>query len=91
MVAPNAPCPKDTDVEGFGVVAVESGSQGIPLIAVDINGLHEAVRHGETGFLIPRGNARAWQKQFEILMNWGEGERRDFAVGASDVVAMQRS
>ena len=91
MVTPNTPCPKETDVEGFGMVAVEAGSQGIPLITVDINGLHDAVRHGETSLLIPRGDAGAWQNKIEILMNWGEGERRDFAVGASDAVAKQCS
>lgn len=91
MVMPNIPSPNETDVEGFGIVAVEAGSQGIPLIAADIEGLHDAVRHGETGFLLPSGDARAWQKQIEILMNWGESERRKFAVGASDAVAKHYS
>jgi glycosyltransferase involved in cell wall biosynthesis len=39
--------------EGFGLVAIEASAAGIPVVGSDVPGLREAVRHGETGFLLP--------------------------------------
>jgi len=39
-------------VEGFGLVALEGPSQGIPCVASNIEGLQDAVRPPETGFLV---------------------------------------
>lgn len=38
--------------EGFGMVVLEAGACGRPVIASDIGGLNEAVVDGETGFLV---------------------------------------
>ena len=38
--------------EGWGITAIEAAAEGIPVIASDIDGLREAVRHNETGILI---------------------------------------
>ena len=38
--------------EGFGIVVLEAGACGRPVIASDIGGLNEAVVDGETGFLV---------------------------------------
>lgn len=45
--------------EGFGIVAVEAMSWGIPVIASDTSGLAEIVKHGINGLLVPPKNARA--------------------------------
>ncbi|PWH14494.1 MAG: hypothetical protein DDG59_12930 [Anaerolineae bacterium] len=37
--------------EGFGLVYLEAGAYGLPVIASRCGGVSEAVRHGETGFV----------------------------------------
>jgi glycosyltransferase involved in cell wall biosynthesis len=43
--------------EGFGMVALESMERARPVIAAEIGGLGELVKHGETGLLVPPGQA----------------------------------
>jgi glycosyltransferase involved in cell wall biosynthesis len=39
--------------EGWGIVAMEAASYGVPVVAYDIPGLRDAVRHERTGMLVP--------------------------------------
>ena len=41
------------DIEGFGIVALEAGSCGVPVIAADTQGIRDAVLDGRTGLLVP--------------------------------------
>ncbi|MGV1005093.1 MAG: glycosyltransferase family 4 protein [Candidatus Nanopelagicales bacterium] len=41
------------DVEGLGIVYLEASATGLPVIAGDSGGAPEAVRPGETGFVVP--------------------------------------
>jgi len=43
------------DVEGFGIVALEAGSCGLPVVASNIQGLRDAVINGKTGYLVEEG------------------------------------
>ncbi len=43
--------------EGFGMVALEAMERARPVIAAEIGGLGELVRDGETGLLVPAGDA----------------------------------
>jgi glycosyltransferase involved in cell wall biosynthesis len=43
--------------EGFGMVALEAMERARPVIAANIGGLSELVRDGETGVLVPAGEA----------------------------------
>src|SRR5207247_1441211 len=43
--------------EGFGMVALEAMERARPVIAAAIGGLGELVRDGETGVLVPPGEA----------------------------------
>jgi glycosyltransferase involved in cell wall biosynthesis len=43
--------------EGFGMVALEAMERARPVIAAEIGGLGELVRHGETGLLVEAGEA----------------------------------
>ena len=45
--------------EGFGSVVIEAAACGIPSIGTNIYGLSDAIIDGETGSLIPVGNAKA--------------------------------
>ncbi len=41
------------DVEGLGIVYLEASAIGLPVIAGDSGGAPDAVREGETGFVVP--------------------------------------
>lgn len=45
--------------EGWGITNVEAAACGTPAVAADAPGLRESVRHGETGVLVPYGDAGA--------------------------------
>lgn len=40
------------DPEGFGIVALEAAAAGLPTVATDIQGIRDAVKDGESGFLV---------------------------------------
>ncbi len=44
--------------EGLPVSAIEAMAAGLPVIASDIDGLNEVVRHGHTGILFPPGDVK---------------------------------
>ncbi|MCB1529713.1 MAG: glycosyltransferase [Rhodospirillales bacterium] len=48
-----------TDPEGFGRVPIEAQAMGRPVIATDHGGARETILRGETGWLVPPGNAAA--------------------------------
>jgi glycosyltransferase involved in cell wall biosynthesis len=54
FIMPNITIPND--VEGFGIVAIEAGSRGLPVVASDIQGIRDAVIDGKTGFLVREGH-----------------------------------
>jgi glycosyltransferase involved in cell wall biosynthesis len=45
--------------EGWGITNVEAAACGTPAVAADSPGLRESVVHGETGLLVPYGDAGA--------------------------------
>ncbi|HEY0185083.1 MAG TPA: glycosyltransferase family 4 protein [Rhodopila sp.] len=49
-------------LESFGMAAAEALSLGRPVVATDVGGLPEVVRDGETGLIVPPGDAArlAW-------------------------------
>lgn len=57
------PSPK----EGWGISNVEAAACGTPALASDSPGLRESVRHGETGYLVPHGDARALAERMLAL------------------------
>jgi len=40
------------DVEGLGIVYLEASASGLPVVAGDSGGAPDAVRHGETGYVV---------------------------------------
>jgi glycosyltransferase involved in cell wall biosynthesis len=42
-----------SDAEGFGLVLIEAMAAGVPVVATDVAGIRDVVRHGETGVLVP--------------------------------------
>jgi glycosyltransferase involved in cell wall biosynthesis len=56
----------DTDVyvqcsraEGFGTMVLQAMAHGVPVVATSTGGILSLVREGETGFLVPVGDAEA--------------------------------
>ncbi|MEO3786548.1 glycosyltransferase family 4 protein [Actinocorallia sp. B10E7] len=41
--------------EGWGLSGIEAAALGVPTVAYDVNGLRDAIRDGETGWLAPPG------------------------------------
>lgn len=54
--------------EGWGIVAIEAGAAGKPVIASNIQGLSDSVKDGETGLLFPSNDAFAlFQKMLYLV------------------------
>lgn len=58
FVMPNIPI--DGDMEGFGVVMLEAGLCGLPVIASRLEGIQDVVQEGENGHLVEPRNAEAF-------------------------------
>ena len=50
------------DIEGFGVVMLEAGLCGMPVIAADLEGISDVIREGENGHLVPSEDAEAFRR-----------------------------
>ncbi|TCW60517.1 glycosyltransferase family 4 protein [Treponema sp. J25] len=71
--------------EGFPRSILEAMREGLPVIASDVGGSREAVVHGETGFLVPRGdvtrltmNLRELLENPELRYRMGKAGRKRF-------------
>jgi len=58
FVMPNVHVPGD--IEGFGVVMLEAGLCGLPVVAADLEGISDVVREGENGHLVRSEDADAF-------------------------------
>jgi len=65
FVQPNIPV--DGDMEGFGLVTIEAGLRGTPVVAADLEGIKDAVTDGETGVLLPPEDADSWVRRLTEL------------------------
>jgi glycosyltransferase involved in cell wall biosynthesis len=77
-----------TDPEGFGRVPVEAQAMGRPVVATDHGGARETVLPGETGWLVPPGDAGALAAALEGALALGLRERAMMATrGMAHVAA----
>ncbi len=63
------------DVEGLGIVYLEAGACGVPVVAGRSGGAPEAVRDGETGFVVDGRDVGEIAERLHDLL--GDGDLRD--------------
>lgn len=79
--------------EGWGLCVLEAAALGVPTVAFDVDGLRDAVRHGETGWLVPEGADAAVNLAKGIaaaLDELHDGHRGDYAARCRDWAARFR-
>lgn len=77
-----------TQPEAFGRVVIEAQAMGRPVIAADLGGPVETVRHGETGWRVPPDNPAALATAIEHALALPEADRQ--ALGQQARVAVQQ-
>lgn len=73
--------------EGFGLAAAEAAGCELPVIASNVPGLAEVVRHGQTGLLVPPGDADALAGAMERLLGDATSAAIMGALGRKRVLA----
>ncbi len=82
-VKPNIKVPGT--MEGFGLVVIEAASCKLTVIASGIEGLKDAIKEGENGFLVESRNTEAWLAKINELLA-DDGFRREFGERARNYV-----
>ncbi len=72
--------------EAFGLVAVEAMYAGTPVVAAEVGGLRQTIRHGENGFLFPREDDAALAERLAELLD-DPALRQQFAQAGRQVAA----
>lgn len=62
------------DVEGFGMVAIEAASYGLPTVAFDLGGVSDAVGEGRSGWLVPAHDYPALAQRVIQVLAQGSNE-----------------
>ncbi len=78
------------DVEGLGIVYLEASATGLPVVAGDSGGAPEAVRHGETGYVVDGRDLSTLVDRLATLLTDRELASRMGAAGRGWVVAQWR-
>ena len=60
------------DAEGFGIVAIEASARGLPVVASELEGITEAIKQGENGFLIKPKDSGAFVNKINELINYSD-------------------
>lgn len=68
--------PSTKRAEAFGLVALEAAASGIPTIASSLPGVRTVVRDGDTGLLVPAGDASALAQAILTFLDQPELRRR---------------
>lgn len=63
-------------VEPFGIVLLEAGAFGCPVVATDVGGIPEIITHGKTGRLFPAEDVEALARELLDLLSDTEERQR---------------
>jgi glycosyltransferase involved in cell wall biosynthesis len=85
-----APCVigADGNRDGLPTVVLEAMALGVPVVATDVTGIPEAVRDGETGWLVPQRQPEALASALERVLDDRPGAQR-LAGAARDLIAAE--
>lgn len=75
FVQPNIKIPGD--VEGFGLSVLEAASCKLPVIASRLEGLQDAIKDGQNGFLAESENSEVWIQKINDLLS-DDNFRKEF-------------
>jgi glycosyltransferase involved in cell wall biosynthesis len=75
-----------TDPEAFGRVVIEGQAMARPVVATNHGGAAETVAEGETGWLVPPGDAAALAARLDAMLALGEEERAALGARAREAV-----
>lgn len=56
------------DMEGFGISVIEAAYSAIPVVAANLEGLKDAIKDGQNGFLVESGNPEAWSAKLNEIL-----------------------
>ena len=84
VISPNIRVPGS--MEGFGLNVIEAGACGRLVVASNLEGLADAVKEGENGFLVEPGDADAWVQKISAVLRLDDGARRDLGQRAAEYV-----
>ena len=56
------------DMEGFGIVALEAATAGLPIVASNLEGIRDAVKDGDNGRLVASEDSKGFIKEVECLL-----------------------
>ncbi len=69
FVMPNIRLPQNPEnMEGFGIVVIEAGAAGVPVLAAELDGIRDAVIDDKSGYLVESSSSEAWKNKIEELI-----------------------
>ena len=63
------------DMEGFGLVVLEAAAHGLVVIAARLEGLKDAICHGENGYLVGERNSDEYMQYIKIVLDDPENKK----------------
>ncbi|TAK95448.1 glycosyltransferase family 1 protein [Patescibacteria group bacterium] len=67
----------DGDMEGFGISVIEATACRLPVVASNLEGLRDAIKDNQNGFLVEPGDANGFAKKITELLD-NDDLRREF-------------
>lgn len=79
-----------SEAEGFGLVLIEAMAAGVPVVATDVPGIRDVVRHEQNGLLVPPRDPPALAAAIRRMRDDASLRRSLVAHGLADVMARYR-
>lgn len=80
----------DGDMEGFGISVIEAAVCKIPVVVSSLEGLKDAIKDGENGFIISNENPDEWSRKVLKVLN-EDFDKVAFGKKASDYIIKNNS